>query len=258
MELLLFLGQTVFYDAIILSSVSWIVKISIPISKFITAILLNVFLSLLFYLTFEWLIFFVPFVTIYVAFSSVKLKQYCINVIYFYAMTAFLSGVIHIMRYFVNFDGLALGVFLILSVVLFICIAVVFMLKTRFLNKVHTLSEFEHRVTFYCGDASATGIGFVDTGNSLIDQVTQLPVMIVPRKKVGAIDKLLATGEVKTWELGFSVVGQEKAKMWAFRPTLLLIDDVIVKDVIVGICETTFAQYDFLLQPEITIGRGVF
>ena len=132
-----------------------------------------------------------------------------------------------------------------------------FMLKSRFLKQVYTLGEFEHYVTLYCGDVVATGVGFVDTGNALVDQMTQLPVMIVPREKVVAIDDAIENGSIRTWELNFSVVGDDDGRMLAFRPTLLLIDDVIVKDVVVGLCETCFVNYDFLLQPEITVGRGV-
>jgi len=257
MDILLFLGQSLFYDGLILSSVSFLIKKKIPIHKFITAIGVNLIVSLIFFLIAPIFLIVVPILTIRIAFAPQTLKGYGISILYFYALSAFLSGILHILRYFMNFDNLHLGWFLIFGVLIAIIVAVCFIFKSQFLKKVYTLGELEHHVTLYCGNMVATGIGFVDTGNALVDQMTQLPVMIAPREKVGAINIAIENGNIRTWELGISVVGDDDGRLLAFRPTLLLIDDVIVKDVIVGLCDTSFANYDFLLQPEITVGRGV-
>ena len=257
MDILLFLGQSLFYDALILSSVSWIIKKKIPLLQFITVICASLIISFIAFLIAPIFLIVVPFLTVRIAFAPQTLKRYGISVLYFYTLSAFLSGILHILRYFVNFDQMHIGWFLISIVLIAGVVAVFFMLKSQFLKKVYMLGEFEHHVTLYCGDMAATGIGFVDTGNSLVDQMTQLPVMIVPRAKIGSINEAIENGSVRTWELGISVVGDDDQRLLAFRPTLLLIDDVIVKDVIVGLCETNFVNYDFLLQPEITVGRGV-
>ena len=258
MEIILFLGQSLFYDALILSSVSWVVKKKIPIPQFITAICVSLIISFIIFLTIPLFLMIVPILTVRIAFSPQTLKSYGVTLLYFYALSAFLSGVLHILRYFVSLENMHVGWFLVVALFIAVMIAVLFMLKMRFFKKVYTLSEFEHRVTLYCGELVVTGIGFVDTGNALVDQLTQLPVMIVPRSKIAAIDHLIEHGGIQTWELGFSVIGEEASQMLAFKPILLLIDDVIVKDVVVGLCETSFANYDFLLQPEITVGRGVY
>jgi hypothetical protein len=257
MEILLFLGQSLFYDALILSSVSWIIKKKIPVPKFILAIGVSLITSLIIFLIAPIFLFVIPILTVRIAFAPQTLKAYGVSILYFYVLSAFLSGVLHILRYFVSFDQLHVGWFLAFVVLIATVVAVFFMLKSRFLKKVYTLGEFEHHVTFYCGDLVATGVGFVDTGNALVDQKTQLPVMIVPRTKIETINNAIENGSVRTWELKFSVVGDDDQRLLAFRPTLLLIDDIIVKDVIVGMCETSFVNYDFLLQPEITVGRGV-
>lgn len=257
MEIILFLGQSLFYDALILSSVSWIIKKRVLALKFLIAIVVSLTVSLLIFLTVPILLMVVPFLTVKIAFSSLSLKGYIMAVLYFYALSAFLSGILHILRYFMELDKMPIGWFLVFALVITVVAAVTFMLKSRFFKKVYTLSEFEHHVTLYCGDQVATGVGFVDTGNALVDQKTQLPVMIVPRSKVGAIDHLIENGTLQTWELGYRVVGSEQDKMIAFKPTLLLIDEVIVRNVIVGLCETSFANFDFLLQPEITVGLSI-
>lgn len=258
MEIILFLGQSLFYDGLILSSVSYLTKKKIPVGKFIAAIVASLMTSLLIFLTVPLLLLVVPILTVKIAFSKQTLKQYGLTLLYFYGLSAFLSGILHILRYFVSLDSMHVGWFLLTTAVLAILIAMAFIVKSRFFKQIYTLRDFEHHVTFYCGATVTTGIGFVDTGNGLIDERTQYPVMVVPRSKISAIEQLIATKTLETWELGFSVVGEEEGKMLAFKPTLLLIDDIIVKDVVIGLCETNFANYDFLLQPEITIGRGVF
>jgi len=254
MNIILFLIQTIFYDALILSSVSVVLKKRIPISQFGLAISASLVASLIIFLVAPIFIFLIPLLTIRIAFSPQTAKQYGLAAIYFYMMSAFLSGIQHTLRYFVNFDFMSIGWFLVVAVVIGIGVAMVFMFKSQFLQKVYTLGEFEHQVTLYYGDESATGIGFVDTGNTLVDRVTQLPVMIACAPKVENLHHLIETGKIPSWELPFSVVGADDQRMIAFRPTLLLIDDVIVKDVVVGLSPTSFAKYDFLLQPEIVGG----
>jgi len=240
-----------------LSSVSWIIKKKIPPNRFVIAIGVSFVTSLIAFLAAPIFLFVIPVLIVRIAFAPQTLKGYGVTVLYFYTLGVFLSGIQHILRYFMNFDNMHIGWFLFFALLVAVAVAMVFMLKSRFLKKVYTLGEFEHHVTFYYGDTVATGIGFVDTGNELVDQVTQLPVMIVPREKAPAIDDLIESGIIRTWKLNFSVVGDDEGQMLAFKPTLLLIDDVIVKDVVVGLCMTNFANYDFLLQPEITVGRGV-
>lgn len=254
MEILFFLLQTIFYDALILSSVSVVLRKRISFSQFGLAVSASLVASLLIFLVAPIFIFLVPLLTVRIAFSPQTLKQYGLAAIYFYLLSTLLSGIQHTLRYFINFDIMSIGGFLGIAALIGIIGAMVFIAKSRFIKKVYTLDEFEHQVTLYYGDESTTGIGFVDTGNTLVDRVTQLPVMIVPRQRVAKINHLIETGKIPTWELPFSVVGADDQRMIAFRPTLLLIDDVIVKDVVVGLSPTSFAKYDFLLQPEIVGG----
>jgi len=254
MDDILFFAQSLFYDALILSSVSFLIKKKIPVPQFIAAISASFFASLIAFLLAPILLPLVPILIVRIAFAPQTLKGYGVIILYFYTLTAFLSGISHILRYFISFNNMHIGWIILLGMLIAATSATFFVFKSRFFKKVYTLSEFEHRVTLYCGDAVATGVGFVDTGNALVDQLTQLPVMIVPRSKVSSINDAIRNGSIQTWELNFSVVGDDDARMLAFKPTLLLIDDVIVKDVVVGLCTTNFVNYDFLLQPEITSG----
>ena len=253
MDMLIFLIQSFFYDGLILSAVAWVMKKKISLSKFVIALLISVAISFFMFITVPILLFIVPFLTIKIAFKPQILKHYGLAVIYFYTFSAFLSGVLHILRYFISFDTLSIGGYLGIGAVLTLSLVVIFMLKLSFLKRHYMLGELEHKVEFYCGDKKVSGIGFVDTGNELIDSKTASPVMIVPRCTSSAINEAIKTGLIHTWEIGYSVVNDEQRYLTAFKPTLLLIDDVIVKDVIVGLCETPFSRYDFLLQPDITM-----
>jgi sigma-E processing peptidase SpoIIGA len=254
MDILLFLVQSFFYDALILSAVAWIIKKKVPAFQFITALFLSVVISFAAFISAPIFLFIVPVLTVKIAFAPQSLKGYAVSIIYFYTLSAFLSGILHILRYFINFDTMTIGGYLAIGVALALILTIAFMLKSYFLKRQHILGELEHKVEFYCGLTKATGIGFVDTGNELVDSKTAGPVMIVPRCKVPGINEAIENGIVKTWEIGYRAVDDEQHYLTAFRPTLLLIDDVIVKDVIVGLCETPFSKYDFLLQPEITVG----
>lgn len=252
MDILLFLVQSFFYDALILSAVAWIMKKKVPAHQFLAALFLSVVVSFVAFIMAPIFLFIVPVLTVKIAFAPQTLKGYGVSVIYFYTLSAFLSGVFHILRYFINFDTMTILGYLATGAILALILTIAFMLKSYFLKRQHILGELEHKVEIYCGDAKAVGIGFVDTGNELIDSKTAAPVMIVPRCKVMGINEAIQNGIVKTWEIGYSVVDDEQRYLTAFRPTLLLIDDVIVKDVIVGLCERPFSKYDFLLQPEIS------
>ena len=254
MDILLFLIQSFFYDALILAAVAWIMKKKIPTFQFISALLLSVVISFAAFVMAPIFLFIVPLLTVKIAFTPSNLKSYAISIVYFYTLSAFLSGILHMLRYFINFDTMSIGGYISIGLVLALVLAITFMLKSYFLKRQYVLGELEHNVEFYCGEAKATGIGFVDTGNELVDSKTAGPVMIVPRCKALMINEAIEKGAVKTWEIGYSVVDDEQRYLTAFRPTLLLVDDVIVKDVIVGLCETPFNKYDFLLQPDITIG----
>lgn len=254
MDILLFLVQSFFYDALILSAVAWIIKRKVPAFQFMAALFLSVVFSFAAFIIAPLFLFIVPVLTIKIAFSPQNLKGYAVSILYFYTLSAFLSGILHMLRYFINFDTMTLFGYLTLGAMLALVLTIVFMLKSYFLKRQHLLGELEHKVEFYCGPAKATGIGFVDTGNALVDSKTAGPVMIVPRCKALAINEAIEKGRVKTWEIGYHAIDEKQRHLTAFKPTLLLIDDVIVKDVIVGLCETPFSQYDFLLQPEITVG----
>jgi len=141
MNNLLFLGQTLFFDSLILSSVSWIIKRKIPIMQFIPALGISLAVTFILFLLDSILILAVPLLMVKIAFDPPTLKGYGIALAYFYTFFAFLSGVMHTLRYLVNFDLMHLSWILLFGVTIAVGVAVVFMAKSRFLRKVYTLGE---------------------------------------------------------------------------------------------------------------------
>jgi len=254
LEMGLFLLQSLLYDALILSSVAWIVKKDIALRRFFMALGLSLVASFVAFLLAPIFLIFIPLAIVKIAFDEQRLKKYALQVIYFYTLSALASGVVHMFGYFIHFAGLGLISYVVVVSLLILLVAVAYMLKNHFLKKQYVLGELEHEVTFFCGEASTGGIGFVDTGNELMDEVTMSPVMVVPRTKATAICQMIEEGKVKTWPLSYYTIDNTSRFLTAFKPTLLLIDDVIVKGVIIGLCDTEFDKYDFLMQPDIVNG----
>jgi len=250
----LFLLQSLFYDALILSSVAWIVKKDVKLPRFLLALGFSLLASFISFLYVPILLLFIPLVIVKLAFEERRLKKYIIQVVYFYTLSALASGFVHILGYFIRFTGLSLMGYILVMGLLVLMIAIGYMLKSHFLQRQYVLGELEHDVTFFCGEASASGVGFVDTGNELMDDVTMRPVMVVPRSKATSICQMVEAGKVKTWQVSYYTIDNTSRSLMAFKPTLLLIDDVIVKGVVIGLCDVEFDKYDFLMQPDIVNG----
>ena len=254
MENVIFLLQTLLYDALILSSVGWLTNRELRITRLIKALSFSLVASFVAFVYAPIFLLGIPFVIVKLAFEEQRLKPFGLQIVYFFTLSALISGVVHSFGYFINVERLSVfwGLLIIIGTVF--VVAIVFMLKTHFLRKQYVLGELEHEVKFYYGQSQASGIGFVDTGNELIDQHTMSPVMVVPKAKATDICHMIDKGLVKTWEINYYTIDNSTRSLTAFKPTLLLIDEVIVKGVVIGLCDTAFDKFDFLMQPEMVSG----
>ena len=243
----LFLLQSLLYDSFILSGVSWLLKKRIPLRRFLLAIIASQILSVTFFFLARPLILFIPILTVYVAFGRDEKKRYGMALMFFYIISACLSGAIHILMYIVRFDRLPSLIYIAVIFVLIFTLLIIYLLIFRTLQKKQQVNEYMREVRFFYGAHEISGIGFVDTGNTLTDPLTASPVMIVPACKLVAVS-CGAVAPNDSWPLSFSVVDDEKKRLDVFKPTLVLIDDEIVTDVVIGVCKQPFKAYDFLLQ----------
>jgi len=252
MRIDLFILQNLLYDALLVSSVALVIRNRPSILRFTVALVVSLALSAVSFLYIQFLLPFIPLLTVKLAFAPQIRRQYVKTVIYFYVFSAMLSGILHMMRYFVHFN-LNIWQYLIVTLSIAFALAVLWIIKMKWLVSANALNEFFREVRFFCGPFEIKGVGFVDTGNHLIDEKTSRPVMIVPQLKISddKLGNVLERAGLKTWRTTYSVINDDSKELVTFKPTLLMIDDVIVKDVVIGICDSKFSKYDFLLQPDI-------
>ena len=56
---------------------------------------------------------------------------------------------------------------------------------------------------------------------------------------------------ISSWSTSYSVINDDQQHLLVFKPTLLLINDQVVRNVLIGVVENQFYEYDFLLQPSM-------
>lgn len=66
-----------------------------------------------------------------------------------------------------------------------------------------------------------------------------------------SILEFLNERNISYWYTHYSVINEEDQLLLVFRPTLLLIDNQVVHNVLIGVIDNTFIDYDFLLQPKM-------
>lgn len=249
----LFIIQNLIYDYLILTGVAILTDEEFRYSKLLIGLITGLVLStFLFFIDLTMLIGGVPTIMIMFVFSKQTLRGYLTKVLYFYCLSMILSGSIYSISHFVKFDMTIIPYIFSLSIISII-VTICYILKVRWLNEQQTLKQFTHQVKIFCGDSEITGTGYVDTGNHLVDEKTMQPIMIMPKIKLSqesAID-FLKEKKINCWYTHYSVINQEDQLLLVFRPTLVMIDDRLVRNILIGLIETSFSDYDFLLQPKI-------
>ena len=253
LEVLLFVVQSLLYDSLVLNAVFLLIDKKPSFLRMLFALSVSLLVGGFAFLHVQFMLPLVPLLVVKLAFGCQSKRQYLKGIVYFYVLSSVLSGIMHMLRYFVRFDFSSVLLYVGVSVLIGFVVVLVYVVKMRYLASVSALSKFVHEVRFFCGKLEVTGVGFVDTGNELIDSKTLNPVMIVPRSKIpkSSVDDFLRECNVATWDVSYSVIDDSSRYLVAFKPTLLMIDDKVVKDVVIGLCDMPFRKYDFLLQPSI-------
>ena len=248
----LFVIQNLIYDYLILSGVAILIGEKFKYPRLIMALLLNLFLSLLAFVYLPFFLAFIPLLPLKIMFNNKNSKGYFRAVIYFYCLSMFLNGVMNTLTYFVSF-GVTMLPYVLVALSLSFAVTLIYVMKTRWIVDQESINQFTHEVRIFCGQTEIKGWGFVDTGNHLMDTKTSSPVMIVPKEKLAttSIDEFLNQHRLRFWETNYSVINDQNQSLLVFKPTLLIINETIVHNVVVGVVEHSFLEYDFLLQPSI-------
>lgn len=249
----LFIIQNLIYDYLILTGVAILTDEEFQYSRLLIGLIIGLVLStFLFFIDSTMLIGIVPTIMVMFVFSKQTLKSYLTKVLYFYCLSMILSGSIYSISHFIKFDMTIIPYIFFLTIISII-VTVCYILKVRWLNEQQTIKQFTYQVKIFCGENEINGTGYVDTGNHLVDEKTMHPIMIMPKIKLshGAVIDFLKQQNIDCWYTHYSVINQEDQVLLVFRPTLVMIDNKVVRNVLIGLIDNSFVNYDFLLQPKI-------
>lgn len=249
----LFIIQNLIYDYLLLTGVAILTDEEFRYSKLLVGLGMSLLIcNFLFIIDWTLLIGFVPFIMIWIVFPKQKLKQYGTKVLYFYCLSMILSGSIYSIAHFIKFD-MTIIPYIICLLLISLIVTIGYILKIRWFSEQFTITQFTHQVKILCGEIEVTGTGYVDTGNHLLDEKTMDPIMIMPKMKLSreSVIDFLKERHISCWYTHYSVINEEEQLLLVFRPTLILIDDKVVKNVLIGVIDNSFVDYDFLLQPKM-------
>ncbi len=253
MYLDLFIIQNLIYDYLILNGVAILTDEKMKLSRLSLGLIMSLVLStVLFMVDFTSLAGGVPIIVLLIVFSKGSLKDFITKTLYFYCLSFILSGSIYTVSHFVKFNLTIIPYICILMGLAFV-VTLVYVLKVRWLNDQQLIDQFIYDVRIFCGATEIKGSGFVDTGNHLTDEKTAMPIMVVPKEMFGSgeIGEFLEMRSIASWSTGYSVINDDQQRLLVFKPTLLVINDKVIQNVLVGVVENQFHDYDFLLQPSM-------
>jgi sigma-E processing peptidase SpoIIGA len=244
--------QNLFYDYLVLSGVAILTDEKVHYPRLVGGLLTSLILSTLAFIYVPSLLTLVPLSTVFIVFGKKSRKKYLKSAIHYYCIGMFLGGVMNAMTAFVPLETAMLP-YMLIALGTSLIVTLIYVLKSRWISEQDTISQFTHEVRIYCGGREIKGMGFVDTGNHLVDKKTSYPVMMIPKEMLDthSIVEFLRRQRVNFWETTYSVINDDNQSLTVFKPTLLMINDEIVQNVVVGIVENSFVEYDFLLQPAI-------
>ena len=249
----LFIIQNLIYDYLILTGVAILTDEEFQYSRLLVGLSVGLLLStFLFTIDITFLIGLVPFVMIWIVFKKQPVKKYGTKVLYFYCLSMILSGSIYSIAHFIKFE-MTIIPYIISLFIISVFITICYILKVRWIGEQQTIQQFTYSVKIFCGEKEIKGTGFVDTGNHLLDEKTRQAIMIMPKIKLSgnSILEFLNERNISCWYTHYSVINEEDQLLLVFRPTLLLIDNQVVHNVLIGVIDNTFIDYDFLLQPKM-------
>ncbi len=256
MYLDILLLQNLIYDYLILCGVAILMGTTLTKGKAFVALLASVGLSFIcFVLQLNVILSVVPFLVVWLAFRPRKIAAYIKFVVYFYCVSIMISGGIYTISHFISFK-LTPFTYMIVLFILSVILTIIYVLKEQYMSEEKQLAQFKYSVEFLVVNQMVSGIGYVDTGNHLKDQVTLEPIMMVPKSYLTKedIEVYLQEKQVNWWYTTYCVVNEKPKLLRVFRPTYLMVNSSQVKEGLIGIVEESFPSYDFLLQPEFVRG----
>ncbi len=256
MYLDILLIQNLLYDYLIICGVAVLMETTLKRYHVVIGLSISLIMSFIcFTFHLNLMLSFIPFLIVWIVFKPLNWREYFKYVLYFYCLSIMISGSLYSLSSFISFDLTTIPYMMVLFGLSFIT-TILYIIKMNDMTQRNKLTQFKYTVEFLVGHRMISGVGFVDTGNHLQDQVTREPIMMVPKSYLceGEIESYLGVHHIKWWYTSYQVVNEKPKLVRTFRPNSLMIDDQVIKKGLIGIVEESFIDYDFLLQPDFIVG----
>lgn len=161
-----------FYDFLIISSTSTLLKRNVPVVKILVSSLIGEVSLITLFVSFDklFLIIFKVLLSVIMIFISFGREKFLENIFYFYVITIILGGT----SYLLGGDGYLINVILLVLVS-----PIVITLYIKMMRENSEKLKVMHDVIIIDGEFTYKFNGYLDTGNKLIDPITKLPVLMV-------------------------------------------------------------------------------
>lgn len=166
-----------------------------------------------------------------------KFADYLGSLLVFCLLTYFTGGIVYAIGYMLGID---LGSYLVLGIV---ALAIVAMILTVYaIARKRARGDVQiKRVEVVAGDKSISLNALCDTGNLLVDAITNLPVAIMTHRACARLDNVESIGYISVE----TVSGEVSMKL--IKPDCIRVDGVC-KSALCAISEQEFSNYDIILQ----------
>ena len=182
-----------FFDFILLLSVSLLLKRNTKLIRIIYASFFGG-LSILFLFvkinSIELFLFkiIISIIMILIAFGYRNIKYTIINIVYLYIISIFLGGCLYLLNIQLSYkhvgiifyhNGLGINIFLIIiitPIIIFLYLLQGKKLKNNYNNY--------YKVRIYLNNTYIDGIGYMDTGNNLVDSITNKIIILIDKRKI--------------------------------------------------------------------------
>lgn len=287
-----YLLENFIINFLILYSTKAIIKNKTPTKNVIIGTVLGTLYSLVFFypsllfLTKPMMKFILSLIIVKISFKSKTIKMFYYEFLGFYIVSFIFAGIIMAMSWNFKLPSSLLkkeylvNMFNMKYIVIGIIIAV-FMVKVVF-NYTHSKNmkkEYIYSVEIYFKDKFTKVTALVDTGNSLVDPFSRMPVFVVELEKIGELipikikdiivnlskDNIISFQDIlddlnKDFPLipiPFKSIGNEGGIILGFKPDYIIIkyleEEILKKDIIIGIYNGKLSEdmeYDGLLHYE--------
>ena len=182
-----------FFDFLLLMSVSLLLKRKSRLNRIIWASFVGGISILFLFIKITNLVLFffkiiISILMVLISFGYKNIKYTCTNIIYLYIISIFLGGGLYLLNIQYSYkqvgiifyhNGLSINIFFIIiltPIIIYFYVKQMKKLKNKYVNYYNVQISYKNNYI--------DGIGYMDTGNNLVDPLTNKPVILIDKRKI--------------------------------------------------------------------------